>query len=550
MSDPAAPSLLDTVITGARVHRIPGEPLPGDAIGIRDGRVVSVGSWAVLAGEVGVGTRRIDVGGAVVLPAFTDAHTHLHRWAVLRRWFLDFEGDRPGDQRAVLDAVARRAASTPAGEWIQGDGLSAARLAEGRLPDRTALDAVAPAHPVVLRGIGKHVVAANSLALVAAGIDRSTEDPPGGRIERDDRGEPTGILHETAKLRLDQSRPDTVVPMPGPEARQAALLEAYGELHRAGITTIHEMVRLPEEAADHAALHAQGQLGVRVRLFYRVHESPLSLDWLLALGVRHGLGDERFRVLGVKISIDGFCIFRNAAVTEPYLGEPENRGILRIDPARLDDLVCRAARGGLQVALHAVGDRAVDLALDAFERAGPLPGGAPPHRLEHGYLDVRPDQLQRMRELGVVWSTQPDFLDAYRQEWRAALAPDRIERIMPLADGLGLGLPLLLDSDVPCAPFPPLDALRSAVDRRTADGDPHPQAIPLVSAWRAYTTTPAEVAGDARLGRLEPGALADLVVLDGDPFDGAPDATALDGVAIRATMLGGTLVWGEERVGG
>jgi predicted amidohydrolase YtcJ len=550
VSDPVAPLRLDAIVTGARVHRTPGQAVAGDAIGIRDGRIVAIDAASALRDHVGPATRRIDVAGALVLPAFIDAHTHLHRWAVLRRCYLDFEADRPADLAAVLEAVAARAATTPAGAWIQGDGLSASRLAEARLPDRRELDAVAPAHPIVLRGIGKHVVAANSAALAAAGIDRTTPDPPGGRIERDDDGEPTGILHERAKLRLDQSSPDTVVPSPDADLRQAALRDAYGELHRAGITTIHEMVRLPEEAGDHAALRARGALGARIRLYYRVHESPLSLDWLLALAVRHGMGDDLLRVLGVKISIDGFCIFRNAAVSVPYLGEPENRGILRIEPERLDALVTRAAGGGLQVAVHAVGDRAVDLALDAFEGAGPRPAGDPPFRLEHGYVDLGAERLRRMRRLGVVWSTQANFLDAYRREWQAAFEPERIERIMPLADGLAAGVPLVLDSDVPCAPFAPLDAIRAAVERRTADGAPHPQAIGVVDAWRAYTTTPADVTCEPSLGRLEPGAHADLLVLDGDPFRGAPGATALDGVAVRATMLGGSLVWGEDRVGG
>src|SRR5207253_11377156 len=126
---------------------------------------------------------------------------------------------------------------------------------------------------------------------------------------------------------------------------------AYRDLHAAGVATIHEIVRLPEEAADHAALRAAGELGVRVRFFYRVHESPLSLDWLIGLGIRRGFGDDWLKVLGAKVSVDGFCIFRNAAVEEPYRGEPDNCGLFRVDAATLDDLVARANEHGLQVAL-------------------------------------------------------------------------------------------------------------------------------------------------------------------------------------------------------
>jgi predicted amidohydrolase YtcJ len=397
----------------------------------------------------------------------------------------------------------------------------------------------------VLRGIGKHVVAASSAALAAAGIDRDTPDPPGGRIERDERGEPTGILHERAKLRLDQSHPDTPVPQPTTGQRRSALKAGFGDLHCAGVATIHEMVRLPEEAGDLSALHASGELGVRVRLYYRVHETPLSLDWLVALGIRRGFGDDWLRVLGVKVSIDGFCIFRNAAVHEPYLGEPDNIGLLRIEPDRLDALVARANRHGLNVAVHAVGARAVDLALDAFERAGPAVAG--PHRLEHAYVDVDEARLRRARELGVAWSTQPAFVSAYLKEWTAAFGEERTERLMSLATGARLGLTLLFNSDFPCVPVDPLEGIRVAVERTVAGRQVGGgQRVGLVDAWRAYTTVPAAVGCDRRLGRLAAGTFADLVVLDEDPFASG----RLPGGGVRATMVNGVLVHGEVELGG
>ncbi|MGK2850606.1 MAG: amidohydrolase [Candidatus Limnocylindrales bacterium] len=537
--------LLDVVVRGARVHETAGHELPGDAVGIRDGRIVALGPWTSLRVDVGPATRLVEVDGRIVTPSFTDSHAHFHRGAVLRHCFLDLETLAPRGIPDILGHVQARARSVAAGTWIQGDSLSASRLEDGRFPDRHELDRAAPEHPVVLRGIGKHVVAANSLALAAAGIDRETPDPSGGRIERDEAGEPTGVLHEQAKLRLDQSRTDTVVPMPSVADRHAALRAGYRDLLAAGITTIHEMVRVPEEAGDHAALRAQGELGVRVRLFYRIHESPLSLDWLVKLGIRRGLGDERLRVLGVKVSVDGFCIFRNAAVHEPYRGEPDNRGLLRVDAQRLDELVATANAQGLQVAVHAVGPRAIDLALDAFERAGPAVAG--PHRLEHAYLDVARERLERAHRLGLAWSVQPAFLRAYRREWADAFEAERIDRIMPLRLGAEIGLPIQLNSDFPCVPFDPLAGIRAAVTRATTDGRPHDQVLDVAAAWRAYTTTPPELAGESDLGRIAIGSRADMIVLDGDPFrDGADLAT----VAVRATMLDGTLVAGEGLVGG
>lgn len=541
-----ARDVFDIVVRGGRIHATPGAPIAGDAIGIRGGAIAAVGSWASIRDRVGRSTRVLDAGGRIVTPAFIDSHTHFHRGAVVRRCFLDFENLAPAAIDDVLEHVRARARVSPPGAWVQGDSLSPIRLAEGRLPDRHALDRVAPDHPVVLRGIGKHVVAANSAALVAAGIDRATTDPAGGRIERDADGEPTGVLHETAKLRLDQSRPDSVVPAPSAADRRAALVSAYADLHAVGITTIHEMVRVPEEADDHAALRAEGLLGVRVRLFYRVHESPLSLDWLVRLGIRRGLGDDWLKVQGVKISVDGFCIFRNAAVEEPYRGEPTNRGLFRIESDTLDDLVARANAQGLQVAVHAVGPRAVDRALDAFERAGPAIAG--PNRLEHAYLDIGIDRFERARRLGLAWSVQPAFLDAYRREWADAFAPDRVERIMPLATGAAVGLPVQFNSDFPCAPFDPLDAIRLAATRHLDGAGPVPgEVVGVAEAWRSFTTTPADIAAEPRLGRIAVGALADLIVIDGDPFTspaGLPD------VVVRATMVDGRLVHDSVQLGG
>lgn len=527
------------VLVNARVYRAPGDPQPADAIAIHDGRIQSVGARDEMPRGAETGPV-IDLRGRTVLPAFIDSHTHFHRGAILRALYLDFETLRPASVGEVLGHVAERAATLPAGAWLQGDSLSGLRLAEARLPDRRELDRVAPHNPVVLRGIGKHVVAANSAALVAAGIDRDTADPPGGRIERDADGTPTGILHERAKLRLDQSHPETVVPSPSEPDRRRALCAGIRDLHRAGIATIHEMVRLTEEAADLSALRADGELGVRVRLYYRVHESPIALDWLVGLGIRRRLGDDWLRVEGVKISVDGFCIFRNAAVHEPYPGRPDDRGLLRIEPDRLDELVRTANAQGLNVAVHAVGARAVDLALDAFERAGSAVAG--PHRLEHAYIDMDEPRLRRTRDLGLIWSVQPAFVPAYAREWTAIFGADRADAIMPLALGDELGIPMLYNSDFPCVPFDPLDGIRAAVGRKVEGGTLGARhAITLERAWHGFTTAPADLTGDARIGRLEVGRHADLVVFDEDPFDHGTDLALL---SVRATMVDGTFVHG------
>ena len=534
----------ELVLLNGRIYRTVDGPIT-EALAVHGGTIVATGQTAELRQLDGPRTTVIDLAGRTVLPSFVDSHTHFHRAAILRQLFLDFETLGPTSVADVVARVAERAADLPPGTWIQGDSLTAARLAEGRLPDRRELDAAAPLHPVVLRGIGKHVVATNSAALAAAGIDRETLDPAGGRIERDRDGEPTGILHERAKLRLDTSDPRTVVPRLSEADRRRALRAGFGDLHRLGISTIHEMVRLPEEADDFAALRAEGELTVRTRLFYRIHESPIALDHLATLGIRRGLGDDWLRILGVKISIDGWCIFRNAAVYEPYLHDAGNTGLLRIEPDDLTRLTAAANRQGLGIALHAVGARAVDAALDALEAAGAASAG--PYRLEHGHLDLGNRQLRRMRELGLVWSVQPGFLGAYRRDWESALDPDRVQRILPLRRAETLGIPIIHNSDVPSGPQAPLDAIRSAVTR-VADGRTigAGEGVSIRSAWRGWTTLPSSASGESRVGPLDVGRAADLVVFNGDPLEcSIEDLAAL---AVVATMIDGRFVHGADGV--
>ncbi len=530
----AAPSRPATVLVGT-INRYPGDPSPARALGIRDGRIVALGSVSEVRRELGAPATTVDLRGRSVLPSFVDSHTHLHRAAMIRHLHLDFASLRPRTIADVLASVRARARTTPPGSWIQGDSLAPGALAEGRLPNRWELDSVAPDRPVILRGIGKHVVAANSLALRIAGIDAETPDPPGGRIERDPTGAPTGILHERAKLRLDSSHPATVVPSPAEADRLAALCQGIEELHRLGVTTIHEMVRLPEEAGDFNRLRSDGRLRLRVRLFYRLHETPVSLDSFTTLGLGRGFGDDWVRILGVKVSVDGFCVFGNAAVDEPYLGQPTNRGILRIHPDELTALVKRAIALDLTVAVHAVGSRALDLTLAAFGAAAPFPAGR--HRVEHAYLDVTNEQLGRIRDLGLVWSVQPAFRTAFGSAWEHLLGPERATRAMPLGLGHRLGVPLIFNSDVPTGPVGPLSAIAAAI----AGGEAGAPSISPADAWAAHSVRAAEAAGEPGGGRLVVGAPADLVVVEGDPLR-ADWRSGAESVMIVATMVDGEFV--------
>jgi predicted amidohydrolase YtcJ len=528
---------------GGVVHT--GQPgPPAQAVLIDGARIVMAGTddeVRAAAGQAPV----IDLGGRSVLPAFTDSHTHFHRAAMLRRHFLDFDALAPSSVAAVVDLVGERAREQPDTAWIQGDNLSAAALAEQRLPTRHELDAVVTDRPVILRTVGKHALSANSAALAAAGITRDTADPVGGRIERDDAGEPTGVLHETAKLTLDATRADTVVPALDTEARLDALAAGLAELNACGIAEIHEIVQSPAEMADYQRLRERGLLSARVVFYVRVIEGQATLDHLTAVGLRTGFGDEWLRLGGVKVSIDGSCTVHNAAVYDGYLDQPDNHGLIRIPQEQLDDLVVRASQAGLQVAVHAIGPRAVDMALDSIERAYAVAPEAEAlrHRIEHAYLAPRPGQLERIRDLQVVVSTQPAFLFLNGDTWPPMFGTEASDAMVPMTSLLDLGIPVQINSDFPNAPMDPLVGLRAACTRTTRRGNVFgpKEAVGAEQAWNLASVASAYAAfEDGERDALAAGRLADLVIVDGDPYDD------LESTTIRATIVGGRIVFGAE----
>lgn len=541
-----APSEPRSFILGnGRVRSLEPGAAQHEAVVVTGDRIAYIGEEAdARAAYPGAGV--VDVEGGVVIPGITDSHTHFKRASGVLSLHINFDAVEPRNIRDVTSAVAARVAVDPPGKWIQGDSLEPTRLAEKRFPTRHELDAVAAGHPVVLRSVGRHVVAANTVALEAAGIAATTPDPVGGRIERDETGEPTGVLHEEAKLRLDANRVDTVVPPDSTKDRVAALSRAVELLNRHGIVAIHEMPRDPDQISDWLLLHEQEEPRVRVRFYVRGLAAQTSVYDLLRTGLRSGFGDEFMKLGGVKFSIDGSGTFGNAMVCEPYPGQPDNTGLQRVDSDEFFRAVQLSHDGGLQIAVHAIGQRAVDMALDAFAALG-VPGpelAERRHRIEHAYLPPRSGQLERIRDLGLVLSTQPSFIEAVGDSWRRVFADDVLAGIMPVASAAELGIPMQFNSDFPCSKLNPFVGVKAAVVRETSSGhllDPS-QAIGVEDALRFMTHAPAYTAfEESWRGHLRPGYAADLVVVDRDPLQTAPGE--LDQIAVVRTIVGGETVY-------
>ena len=522
------------LLHNARIYSLDPACPEATALLIDHGRVVALGG-AELLEAVETKVSREDMGGRVVVPGLTDAHIHLLSYA-LSLQKVDVETTSKAE---ALQRVAERVAKTPPGEWVLGHGWQQNDWG-GEFPGAADLDALAPENPVYLTAKSLHASWANSQALRLAGIGPGTADPVNGKILRDEHGQATGILLETAMELVEKTLPN-----PGPESAAEAIAAALPNLWKLGLTGAHDF--------DYrAAFMALQQLDAAGRLKLRVTKSiPLDLmPHAAALGLRTGFGSDYLRVGSVKVFMDGALGPRTAAMLQPYLNEPENRGILNMDGETFFEHGRQAAEVGLSMTAHAIGDRAVHELLEgftqlrAYERQRGLP--ALRHRIEHVQV-IHSADARRLGELGVVASMQPihatSDMFAAEKYWgeRSSLA-------YAWRTQLEAGATLAFGSDAPVEAPNPFWGLYAALTRRRADGAPGPegwcaeQCLTRREALEAYTLGAAYAAGrETQLGRLAPGFCADLIVLEVDPFTCPPEALLT--LQSAATMLGGEWLW-------
>jgi hypothetical protein len=513
------------------------------AIDTLSGRILAVGDNDEVRRVGGHDTELVDLGGKTVLPGFIDAHIHLLSTAY-RSHHIDAVNCTSEEE--VAELVRQRAASTPFGQWIQGGRWYKDTWPRQHFPTKASLDAAAPNHPVALWSKDGHLLWVNSLALQRAGINAETPDPANGAILRDGAGEPTGVLEEEEATNLVY----TIIEKSDPVLTRHLVQQSLQDLLRSGITTIHDI-----EGHDALNLFQQlrdkGKLGVRVQMIL-----PRSaLPELKALGLRAGFGDEMLRLAGIKIFADGTLGSQTAAMLQGFEGSPGNRGILAIPETTMMETVSTAAEMGLGIAIHAIGDRAVRVALNSIERAQQRLSDANlqataarlRYRVEHAQL-VAPEDLERMRRLGVVASVQPFHAVADRDLaercWGARYKRAYAYRTMQM-----MGIPLALGSDAPVETFDPLRILYAAIQRNDTATPERPawlpeQALPVVQALWAYTLGAAYAGGEERdKGSLTVGKLGDAVVLREDLLRVEPDKLRENGV--QATIVGGNVLYGE-----
>jgi predicted amidohydrolase YtcJ len=507
------------------------------AVATRGNRILAVGSDSEVRALAGSHTRQIDLRGRRVLPGLSDSHFHYYDWALNRQHLELASATSLADLRAQ---VAKVTAKIPPGDWIIGQGWNETRWPEPHLITCADLDDLTPANPAILWRSDMHLAVVNSQAMRAANINAETPDPPQGVIDRDAFGQPSGVLRELA-INLVRE----VIPPPTEDETVAAIRDGFNELHRLGLTSVHDF-RIMGGADGAPAfrayqrLQAAGELALRMWMLLPGEHLSQAIE----MGLRTGFGDDNLRVGHVKFFSDGGQGARTAWMLEPY---EDNAGCgMPLTPMdEIADAVRRAHTAGLAMAIHAIGDRANQELVTVFEQVlSREKSAAPsaPHRIEH-LQNIRPEDVLRLGRLGVVGSVQPIHVpDDFPMIDRSVGKRGRWS--YPFRDLLAAGVPLAFGSDCPVADPNPLLGIHAAVTRRMRDGAPtsgwYPgQRLSVGEAVWGFTMGSALVCGrGAELGSITPGKLADLAVLDGDIFEIEP-------MEIAKTMVGMTIFDGQ-----
>jgi predicted amidohydrolase YtcJ len=537
--------IADLLITNANVLTMDPARPRARSVAIANGRILALG--ADQAGPDGVSAREVaDLGGATLLPGFHDAHNHM-AWYGLSLIEADLRPEVTPTLDDLYKAVAAQAAETEPDGWVVGSGYDQNKLAGH--PDRDGLDRAAPGRRVWLRHTSGHMCVVSSTVLADLGLADQPADIPGGKVVTDASGRPTGLLQEKAQELVGH----LVHPYPL-SALVSAIDRAGARYLSEGITSVTEagigggwIGHTPVELAAYQTARDTGRLRVRAELMIASDAlHPLAahpddgMEIGLDLGIRTGFGDDWLRIGAMKIFTDGSLVGRTAAMHDDFEGTPGDRGYLQADAGELTATIIAAHRSGWQVASHAIGDRAIDLVLDAYARAQQqFPREGTRHRIEH-FAVSSPGQVSRAAKLGVVPVPQGRFASELGDGMLSAVGERRSAWLYRQRWLLDAGLTLPGSSDRPVVAGAPLLGVHDMVNRRTASGQPFnpAEAISAHEALRAYTfgSAYASHADDAR-GTIAVGRLADFVVLSEDPTAVSPASIA--GISVLATFVDG-----------
>jgi predicted amidohydrolase YtcJ len=524
----------DLALLNGKVYTVDDAFPRAEAFAVKSGRFLAVGSDDDVRGLVGPGTEVIDAGEMTVTPGFIDAHNH--PFYAGTRHLLQVNCDLRS-VAAIQSALGERAANTPPGEWIRGFLYDDTKLREGRPLHRRDLDEAVPGHPVVVVHRGGHTAVYNSMAFELAGITVDTPDPEGGRFYRED-GELTGKVAERARAALNRLIPN--------ETTREQRAEAVGLISRlmtaAGLTSVHETGGGEDGFIAYQDAYDADELRFRMYYFPSGRGGIGNEGFFAALkqaGIRTGFGDEWLRIGAVKYGADGSASERTMAMRTPYVGRPDDYGILTMNQDEIHAAVEDAVQHGFQIGIHANGDRTIEMVLNAYERAQERwPQSDPRFRIEHCSL-VDPGLLRRIQAIGAIPTPFYTYVHYHGNKW-PEYGGEKMRWMFAHRSFLDHGIPVAGASDYPPGPFEPLMAIQSMVTRTDFQGrewGPN-QRVSVSEALRICTLNGAYASFEEGLkGSITPGKLADFVLLAEDPHEAEPDR--IKEIPVARTVVGG-----------
>ena len=504
-----------------------------EAFAVKDDRFIAVGTSSDILNLASSGSEIIDAEGMTVTPGFIDAHSHPSSGGVNELVQVN------ADLRSVVEikqAIAERARNTPRGQWVRAFKYDDTKLDEGRPVNRFDLDEAAPENPVVVGHRGGHTGVYNSMALTMAGVTSETPDPADGRFYRDENGVLTGLVAEKAR---DVFR-DLIPSDSNREERRDGVKLISQMMTAAGLTSVHQTGGGRNDMIAYQDARADDGLHFRMYLFPR---GQLFFD-LVNSGIRTGFGDEVFRIGAVKFGADGSASERTMAMSTPFEGSPGDHGILTMNQEEIHEAVENAHRNDFQIGIHANGDIAIDMVLNAYERVQSLwPRPDPRHRIEHCSL-VNPDLLRRIKATGSIPTPFYTYVHYHGNKW-VYYGEEKMKWMFAHKSFLDYGIPVAPASDYTPGPYEPLMGIQSMVTRKDWMGrvwGPN-QRISVDEALKVCTMNGAYASFEENIkGSITTGKLADFVILAEDPHDVDPDQ--IKNIEIVRTVVGGTTMYG------
>lgn len=528
----------DSIVINGNIYTMNEKQFSAEKMAIKNGKIIGFDEDAEKMSNNY--TKVVDVDGKVVFPGFIESHGHPLTFAN-NQLGLDLNADVTPSVEAILGAVREKAKVTPEGEWILGAGWDDKRMVDNRFPTIEELDAAAPNHPVFLKRTCVHNAVANTMAFEKSNLSNSPEDPVGGHFDIDPVTKKlTGLVQENA---MDLF----LIPSLTIEQQKNAMLEAQNQFFKWGITAMHDMAVTQDVMTVYQQLKKEGNFKLKMRLWLWALD---QMGWqgvedaALDLGIESGFGDDYLNVQGLKYMLDGSVGGRTAAVAESFENEEDNLGILYMSQERISKHVKKAVKHNLRVSVHGIGERALDMAVEAITTAETKEmNQTMRHRIEHVTLATE-EHMQRMAEHKIIAASSVGFIYSIGDSYIANLGEKRAEQVFPHASFKKYGLVAPGNSDLPVSNGNPIYGIYSAVTRKTIGGQQMgtKEAISVEDAFKAYTIDAAYAGFDEGIiGSLALGKYADFIVLDENPFEIQPDD--LKNLSVLQTFVEGNNVY-------